>query len=120
MFWGCTTTCPCRDHGPVGPAGVLRFYDLPMVEACSADVPAKTVFLSLALGFYGEGVGRELMRRQVSVSETVRAAVAPFRAAELNSVEGYERLRREIVIRVNGFLSSGRVERVVIRGIAVR
>ena len=117
----CATACPCRNNGTAGGAEqALRFLDLPAVEARTSDVPGKTVFLSLTLGFYREEVGQELGRRQAAAEESVQAAVTDFRAAELNSVEGYERLRRAIIARVNGMLASGRVERVVIRSISVR
>ena len=118
----CATACPCRNNGSTGGGSTefLRFLELPAIEARTADDPVKTVFLSLALGFYREGVGAELERHRSTVSETVRSAVAPFRAAELNSVEGYERLRRAIIARLNDMLASGRVERVVIRSISVR
>jgi flagellar basal body-associated protein FliL len=100
--------------------GDLRLFVLPAVEAISADSPPRRLYLALSLGYYGDAVGLELARSSSMVSEAVRHAAGSFTAAEINSVEGYESLRAEILTLVNRMLRSGRVDRVLIRSVSVR
>ncbi len=120
-FLSCSS-CPGREAGlEDGEAkGVLRVFVLPAVETYSADSPPRRVYLAVSLGYYGDASGMELARSSSVVSEAVRYAAGSFTAAEINSVEGYERLRGEILSRVNRRLRAGRVDRVVIRSVSVR
>lgn len=120
-FSACSTTCPCRRGGSPGNNPLpVRYLDLPVIEARTADDPFKTVFLSLSMGYYSESVGAELMRQQNASVGAVRASVIKYHSAELNSVEGYERLRSDIAGHINRMLVSGRVESIIIRNISVR
>jgi flagellar basal body-associated protein FliL len=96
-------------------------FDLPAVSIARRDREPYLVRLEATLLYRdGPGTREELSSKKGAMHEIVREILAGKKKEELNSVEDYEALHREIMNRINITLDKGKIEKISFREFEVK
>lgn len=90
--------------------------DLPYIETDTADTPPRRLGLLITLMYMpNHGFSKEINSKKDALIRSIKTVVGTQYHRDLKTVEGYEKLREDILQATNKGLSRGKVLKVLFR-----